>query len=180
MYAVKRPLRHPSRAKILAYLAGIQGVTPEYFLEVVRARKRYRMALVWRAKDRRRVVDRSPDAARDKLRFFARKHAGEGDLHGLLRELGMTPQQFCDSIPIDPGIFSRFYGFPMHPWPLRLLEYMIWANNMSAFLREKGYDPEKFKAKRDLPLTPGNRSPRTKEAGEEMFKQLERANQGGT
>jgi hypothetical protein len=44
-------------------------------------------------------------------------------------------------------LLHGWFGHPLQRTPIVLLEHYIWAPNMAVFLRERGWDPEKFKAK---------------------------------
>jgi hypothetical protein len=169
-YAVRRFLSHARCAKLRAYLAAANGVTEERLLEVVEQRRRFRRARRERARSRQRWPADNPMP----MKQFKRKHAGEGDLHELLREAGLSYKDFCAMIPIDQAIFHRWYGHPLHPWPVRLLEQFIWARNMAAKLKELGIDPEQFK-KKGLPPTLGFGRAMNKEQGEAMIKKLKQA-----
>lgn len=96
------------------------------------------------------------------------QYAGEGELHSLLRESGLTLDEFLSIAGIHRATFDGWYGHPLHHWPIALLEHVVWARNMAAFLSSKGWDPVQFKPK-GLPPAPGGRYARTKEQGAELL-----------
>lgn len=158
-YAVKRPLRHRQRRKFVEILAAQQGVTVEHFLEVVANRKKLKLARFHRRRARRRHLASNMNAIR-RFRDKDRLYAGEGELHELMRQIGMTREQFCELAGIKISTFDHWYGYPMHGWPLALLRSHVWATNMAKFIESKGWDPNQFKAK-SLPRTTEGRYPRT-------------------
>lgn len=80
---------------------------------------------------------------------FIRK-AGEGDLHPLLRMSGMNQKQFCAMVGVDTSTFQRWYGEPLHPWPVKFLEQYVWLQNALAWVKLNGGDPMALK-----PVVPG-------------------------
>jgi hypothetical protein len=73
--------------------------------------------------------------------------AGEGELHGLLKTIGMKPAEFCKLIGIDRTVFLRWYGHPLHPWPIEFLRYYGRAQAMGRYLEAQGVDLEQFEPK---------------------------------
>lgn len=139
-------------------LAKQHGVTVERIVEVVRARRNFRKAAFYRKRARGRAL---------KKNRFARKFnvssktllSGEGELHGLLKAIGLSEAEFCQLAGIDRSVFYRWYGFPLAEWPRVLLLHYGWAMKMATFLASKGWDPEKFRPE-PPPLTKAGRYPR--------------------
>lgn len=72
-------------------------------------------------------------------------YEGEGELHGYLRQSGLTVAAFMDLIGMARQAFARWYGHPLHPWVNTFLHHWIWAHRMAQALRERGIDPDKFR-----------------------------------
>lgn len=146
MFGVKRPLHHPQRAKIAAYVAATCGVTVEHLLAVIKARKEFRRARMYRKRSRERVVAENQDAKKktvcDPHRFL---FAGEGALHALLRMMNLSTAEFCRVAEISQAVFNKWYGHPMYGWPVRFLEVLYYAREMETYLRAQGVDTEQFK-----------------------------------
>lgn len=159
--------RHGVRSRRLAeYLAENAGVSVERLLEVIAARKRYRRALAERRRRRRRFLAVNPKAEsrpREGVVF-----TGEGELHALLREAGMTIEEFAAAADIGKSTVKGWFGHPMRRTSIILLEHMIWARNMARFLEERGWSSEQFKPK-GLPRTTDGRYARTTEQGEAIL-----------
>ena len=103
--------------------------------------------------------------------FSSQIYAGEGELHNLLRQSGLTVGQFCEVCGITVNGFRRWDGHPVTRMPIALLEHFVWAKNMAAFLLERGYDPGKFKAKA-LPHAAGGHYPRTTDQVQELVRDI--------
>lgn len=155
-------ITHPKRAKLVAYLAEQQGVTPEHFLSVMRARAAYRRARMYRNRSRKRSLAKNPDAFKRKPRI-GNIYSGEGDFHAMLRVVGMRPADFIRLTGIRQDLFFNWYGHPMHPWPVEFLRMYGYAKNMEEYLQRHGVDTEKFKPKLPRLLAPQGRYPRTAE-----------------
>ena len=72
---------------------------------------------------------------------------GEEELAGWLRALNLSTREFCELSGIHKATFQQWEGIPSTELPLRFLELYAWAKNVSAFLRQKGYDPNSFHGK---------------------------------
>jgi len=129
------------KPQTLARTAALYGVTPAHFILVVKARKKFRAAQRDRA---RKVGTWGNNTYRGKLR------AGEGELHGWLRRLNMTGEEFSNLVGMNYATFKTWFGFCMWEWPVRFLALYAYARNMEKFLQSKGYDVEQF---RDSPIT---------------------------
>jgi len=94
--------------------------------------------------------------------FFHTKtrYAGEGDLHSLLRISGMSRKEFCEVVGIRPSTFRRWYGHPLHPWPVEFLRHYVWLQNALVWVRRHGGDPEALKPVIPEQETPTGRYPR--------------------
>lgn len=90
-------------------------------------------------------MQRDPNAIRRAMHKHPVLLAGEGELHGLLKIVGLTQKEFCTLAGIAESTFVRWYGWPLHPLPIELLRYYAWTQNMAKFLSSKGWDPEKFR-----------------------------------
>jgi hypothetical protein len=99
-------------------------------------------------------------------------YAGQGELHGLLSVVGLTPTEFCQLVGIQPGTFYKWFGAPLHPLPIECLRYYGWTKNMAEYLRSIGQDPEKFKPQLPTKARAAGKYPRKK--GDLV---LERANE---
>ena len=165
-FAVKRSLSHPQRAKFVAYLADMQGVTPEHFLMIVRRRREFRTARMYRRRSRKRNMAKNPQFNRGSPMLEGKAlYSGEGELHALLRVVGLDQKEFCERIGVRPQQFSNWYGHPMHPWPVEFLREYGWAKNMAQYLTDHDIDPEQFKPKIPERVMPTGRYPR--KAGQE-------------
>jgi hypothetical protein len=154
-------------------LARLHGVTIERIVEVVRARRKFRRAKFYRRRARRRALERNPSAR--KFRFQQEPLlAGETELHGLLKAVGLTKAQFCGLVGIDPSVFDRWYANPLHPWPVEFLRYFGWAQRMAQQMREWGKDPEIYKPRLPAAAKAGH-YPRTWEQGEQLIAALSTA-----
>jgi hypothetical protein len=80
--------------------------------------------------------------------------SGEGELHALLGVIGLSPAEFCRMVGIHPSTFYRWYGTPLHQWPVEFLRSYAWATAMAGELRKRGIDPAQFE-----PRLPGRRMP---------------------
>lgn len=168
MYA-KRAITHPGQRAVLLRDCELLGVTPEHFLAVVAARKAYRRATMYRKRSRTRVKAKNAGAARNPMFGRMIQYSGEGELHPLIRQAGFTIDAFCKFAGIAARTFYGWYGHPMHRLPIVLLEHYIWARNMAEALRQRGVDPEQFKAA-PLPPAPTGRYPRTAAQAEAIVK----------
>lgn len=97
------------------------------------------------------MVDRTGSQKRFKDRVNGKRHAGHGELHDLMQQLGITQRDFCRLSGISERTFVGWYGHPMNDLPINFLRYVAWAQKMAEFLASKGWDPEKFKP---VPLPP--------------------------
>jgi hypothetical protein len=100
--------------------------------------------------------------------------SGEGELHALLSVIGLTRREFCALVYIEETTFSRWYGFPLHPWAVEFLRYYGWAKNMAKALEARGVDPEQFKPKLPERKMPTGRYPRTAEQVDELLRPFRR------
>lgn len=98
-------------------------------------------------------------------------YAGEGELHPLLRVVGLTQKEFCAMAGMDERRFQRWYGHPLYSWPVELLRYYGWAQNMAKLLKEKGYDPDSLKPK--IPERPRKEGRYPRKAGQLTIKSSE-------
>lgn len=145
MYGHARwPLRHPSRRKLVDYLARIQGVSPEHFLEIVARRKAYRLATMYRRRSRKRSLERNPRAVKTSLITPGQIAAGEGELHAMMRLLGLTTREFCEIAGISRATFDGWCGHPMTRWPIRLLYHFYRAKMMEEWMKRHGVDVAQF------------------------------------
>ena len=108
---------------------------------------------------------KNPYARRMKMLEGAAQYAGEGELHALLRVIGLSSREFCELVGIRESTFTRWYGFPLHPWATEFLRYYGWARAMAQYLRDENIDPEQFKPKIPERVMPTGRYPR--KAGQE-------------
>lgn len=152
------PERHRKR---IEHICRVHGVTFERMVEVIRARRKYRRANSWRKRSRRRQLDKNPNARRMKLLHGEAVYSGEGELHPLLRAVGLNITDFCRLAGIEAETFYRWYGHPLHPWPIELLRQYGWAKAMAEKLRELGVDPDGFKPSIPERKMPTGRYPRT-------------------
>lgn len=155
----KRNLDHPSRRKFAEHTAKIAGVSVERLLEVIRLRKEFRLARMYRRRARRRMLDKNPKAKKV-MKHKDRVYAGEGAMHTLMRMMDMEPKEFCEIADIAPSHFRSWYGHAMHGLPVRFLEVLYYARGMEEKLKELGYDTEKFKPVLPTALNPNGRYPR--------------------
>lgn len=88
-------------------------------------------------------------------------YAGEGALHGLMRVVGLTQAAFLNLSGTSEHAFRKWYGHPMARWPVRLVEYYGWVQNMATYLRDRGVDPEQFRPRAPQAVMPTGRYPRT-------------------
>jgi hypothetical protein len=58
---------------------------------------------------------------------------------------GVSKAKFCELVGIDPSVFDRWYGFPLHAWPVEFLRLYGWAQNMARQMQEWGRDPEAYR-----------------------------------
>jgi hypothetical protein len=144
-------------------LAAQHGVSVNRIVEVVRARRDFRRAEFFRRRSRKRVMAKNPYARRMKMLEGEAQYAGEGELHALLRVIDMKPAEFCAIVGLNISTFNRWYGHPLHPWPVEFLRYYGWARAMAQYLRDENIDPEQFKPKIPERAMPTGRYPRTPE-----------------
>jgi hypothetical protein len=148
-------------------IAAQHAVSISRLIEVIRARRRFRRAVSYRKRARRRALEKNPRAR--KFRFRAEPLlAGEGELHALLHAASLSEADFCSLSGIDRSVLFRWYGHCLHRWPTVLLEYYAWATNMASFLASKGWDPEQFRPVPPSPARAG-RYPRTAEDGKRLL-----------
>lgn len=83
--------------------------------------------------------------------------AGEGELHGLLKQAGMSERDFFELARIERTAFLRWYGHPLHEWPLVLLRAHVEVLAMRKWFAEHGVDTEQFKPKTLPPMPPANK-----------------------
>jgi hypothetical protein len=133
-------------ARLAAYTAWVHGVTVEHLRATVRVRRDFRRAVRWRTPRRNghrvkttHVVTRRWDPSM--------LLAGEGELHGLLKTVGLKPAEFCALVGIERTVFLRWYGHPLHPWPTEFLRYYARAQAMGRYLESQGVDLEQFEPK---------------------------------
>lgn len=141
-------------------MAEQQGVTTEYFLAIVEARKAVRRAKMFRRRSRRRHLLVNAKAARRPMLQGEAHYAAEGEFAQLLRMAGMTHAQFGAISGIRPEQVSRWYGHPLHGWPIELLRNYLWAHKMAKALSDRGIDPEQFKPALPDRVMPTGRYPR--------------------
>src|SRR5688572_25211492 len=90
-------------------LATQHGVTVERIVEVVRGRRTFRRAAFYRKRARRRTLEKNPMANRFRTGSEALL-AGEAELNGFLKAVGMSEAEFCALAGIDRSAFYRWYG----------------------------------------------------------------------
>lgn len=71
-------------------------------------------------------------------------YSGQGELHGLLAALQMTPAEFCRLFNVPLRTFHGWKGHPLHAWPLNLLRWYARARAMGQRLAQLGYDLRAF------------------------------------
>lgn len=162
MFGVKRNLDHPQRAKLVAYLAEQQCVTVEHFLDVVAKRKAFRRAKMYRNRSRARVVEKNSLANRNAANREQLVYSGEGPLHTLMRMMNLTTAEFCEIADIHHAVYYKWYGHPLHGWPVRFLDLLYRVRAMEAYLRDQGVAPERFKPVLPVDLHKNGRYPRKK------------------
>lgn len=155
-----------NRLPTLRYLAEMHDVPLERLVETIKARKIFVRARRERARSRRRWLEKEPNAR--SRRFRGRVYAGEGEFHDLLRESGMTVEQFSALAGIGRRTVSSWKGHPLFLWPIQLLYFFIWSKNMAAAFKERRVDPNIFRPK-GLPRAPQGRYPRTRKDLEELL-----------
>lgn len=144
MRAMRRAMSHPSRLRIAQATADMIGVPLARYLEVIAIRKRAK----YLAYHRRRAILEKPRMTKKNMgpRQQGRRaeFAPHSELYALLKANNMTVQQFLDLAGISNSAFYQWYGFPMHKWPIMLLRYKAWADNMAAHLEKQGMDVRRF------------------------------------
>jgi hypothetical protein len=142
--AVKRALNHPTRRRFAEQTAESVGVSLERFFAVLAVRKRARYLQY----HRRRAIKEKPRMTKKNMgpRLQGRRaeFAPMSELYGLLKANKMTVAQFLELSGISHSAFYQWYGFPMHKWPIMLLRYKAWADNMAAHIIKSGMDPRHF------------------------------------
>jgi hypothetical protein len=139
-------------------------------VDVVRARRKFRRAAFYRKRARRRSLQNNPSAK--KFRYQREPlFSGHGELHALLKSVGLSEAAFCELIGMDRTVFHRWYGFPLHSWPSEFLRHYGWAQNMARQLREWGRDPTSY-----MPQFPSKAKsgsyPRTSAQTEELLRNV--------
>lgn len=122
------------------------GVTLEHLLETIRRRKVYRLARFYRKRSRRRALQVNP-LARVQEKDTTALRAGEGDLHGYLRQFDMSLRTFSDLTGISYSVCRAWAGHPLHRWPIEFLRMYGWATAMAKKLKDMGIDPAQFEPK---------------------------------
>jgi hypothetical protein len=106
-------------------------------------------------------MEKNPKARR--RTFLAQKaiYSGQGELHGLLAALQITPAEFCRRFGVPPRTFHGWEGHPLHAWPLNLLRWYARAQAMGQRLAQLGYDLRAFEPEAVTENMPTGRYPRT-------------------
>lgn len=149
----------PRKRKHVEYLAGTVGVTPERFLEVMRARSVYRARKYHARRSRKRALEKNPKAFKRKP-AIGNIYSGESDFEAMLRVVGMSNTDFIRRTGIREDLFYKWYGNPMHPWPVEFLRLYGYAKAMEKHLMENGVDCTRFQPKLPTTLLKHGRYPR--------------------
>lgn len=163
MFFRKRYLNHPRRAKLRAYLAAFHGVSEKHLLETIRKRKAFIRARMYRRRSRKRTMEKNPKAGRRTFMAHKAIYSGQGELHGLLAALQMTPAEFCRTFDVPARTFHGWRGFPLRNWPLHLLHLHGRAQAMDRYLEARGVDPRQFELRPITEYMTTGRYPRTRE-----------------
>lgn len=164
----------PTMVARLTWIAGEQGVSLERLVEIIRKRRLYRRAIFHRRRSRKRSKMLRPFAKRRRMvDENPAVMAGEGELHPLLRAVGLTREAFCKIAGISTSSFHRWYGHPLHTWAIELIRYYGWAKNMAEYLRKSGVDPEQFKPQVPTRRLTMGHYPRTAEQGKKLLEGLQ-------
>lgn len=98
--------------------------------------------------------------------------AGEGRFTELLKIAKMTEADFAKIAGMDPTTVRGWYGFPMHGWPIALLEAIIFRQKATPKLEHHGYPKEMFEPGELPEFQKGKGGLTTKEDGERMLREL--------
>lgn len=87
-------------------------------------------------------------------------YAGEGELHALIRASGISQKQFCELVGINASTFTKWYGHPLHDWPIRFMRLFAWQQNARIWMEKQGIDPNRFNAALPTEMHKAGRYPR--------------------
>ena len=169
--AVQEGAAPASVLRRLQPLANQHAVSVDHLAEVVRARRVFRRAYFYRKRARKRALKRNPEARKFRFRSPV-VLSGEGRFHELLRLAGLNERSFAEFAGITVSSVRRWYGFPLHGWPIALLEMYVHNQTMARFLVNRGWDPERFKAS-PLPRATQGQYPRTGIQGQQLLQALQ-------
>lgn len=155
MRHVTRAFTHPSRAKMRQIVADHCGVTVARLMDVIAKRKAYKQARYFRLWKRRKAVKVRGRRPRNLQHKPDAPYAQEGELHLMLRAVGLSGQEFCRMMGMSYGTFKGWYGTALYDWPLELMRYYGWSKNMADYLRSVGKDPEQFQPQLPKANRPG-------------------------
>lgn len=150
-----RSFKHRDRTKVREYIADYCGVTVEHLLAVIEKRKAWKKAKYYRLWKRRKAVKVGGTNGRHIRPKSDEPYAQEGELHLMLHAIGLSAQEFCALMGMSYATFRGWYGTCLYAWPLELMRYYGWSQNMAARLRELGQDPEALKPQLPTPKRPG-------------------------
>ncbi len=135
------------------------GVTVDRLVEVMRVRRRYKRAVFYRRRARRRILAVNPTAK--KVRRVPNKlYAGEGEFHALLRLSGLNQAYFAKIAGVTPSAVSKWKGFPISNWPCHMLRLIIWTQNVQVWMQKNNIDPNQFNVVMPTKLNKNGRYPR--------------------
>lgn len=162
--SANRPLNWRQAARIAAE----HGVTVEHLKATIKARRAYRTAHHDRKRHRKKMKPMRASFGHppsDKV-----LNAGEGELHGLLKAIGLSEPEFYKLVGIDQSVFHRWYGHPLHSWPIIFLRYYARAQAMGRYLDGEGVDLQQFEAQlpprlrqKEWPGRPAHKKPEAPE-----------------
>ncbi len=87
------------------------------------------------------------------------RHAGTGDFHDLLSQLGWSMADFCRYAGVARSTPPRWRGHPLGVWPVELLRQRIQLERIEAWAKGKGIKMPDF-SPTPLPTFPQGRYPR--------------------
>lgn len=135
---------------IYTAVAEQHGVTVEHLLETIQLRKKFKLYRFYRARTRKRHLEAREAKGQWGLGGYKRTRnpevalTGQGEMHQLLAICRLTQRAFCEMVGIRESAFVRWYGFPLHPWPIRFLRLFAWTLAARRWMMDNGVDPEQF------------------------------------
>lgn len=137
------------------------GVSLEHVQQTLKNRAAFRNARMYRRRSRERTLAKNWRATAH-LPQAGKVYAGEGPLHVMMRETGVTPVQFCEIAGISHTVFHKWCSWPLLDWPLRCLRYYLRMRAMEDYLRQRGVNLDQFEPNTSVTRHRQGRYPRKK------------------